>query len=104
MFKSCFVARVAAEKDRSVELFCTFTDPTDSSNSAQSLPPAQALGSFCYPLGPSNVKPKEYMAPEVTSLETYSCVSYVLHTWLTKTLSTPTIDDIVTYCRSTLSP
>lgn len=65
MFKSCFVARVAAEKDRSVELFCTFTDPTDTSNSAQSLPPAQALGSFCFPLGPSNVKPKEYMAPEV---------------------------------------
>lgn len=68
MFKMCFVARVAAEKDRSVELFCTFTDPTEASNSAQALPPAQALGSFCFPLGPANVKPKEYMAPEVQGL------------------------------------
>lgn len=65
MFKSCFVARVAVEKSRAVELFCTFDDPQNVSTSGNGLPPAQALGGFCFPLGPDNVKPKEYMAPEV---------------------------------------
>ena len=67
MFKSCFVARVAVEKSRAVELFCTFDDPQTASTSGNGLPPAQALGGFCFPLGPDNVQPKEYMAPEVSS-------------------------------------
>ena len=65
MFKSCFVARVAVEKSRNVELFCTFDDPQNATTPETALPPAQALGGFCFPLGPDNVKPKEYMAPEV---------------------------------------
>ena len=65
MFRSCFVARVAVEKSRAVELFCTFDDPQQVKSSGNGLPPAQALGGFCFPLGPDNVKPKEYMAPEV---------------------------------------
>lgn len=65
MFRSCFVARVAVEKDRSTDLFCNFTDPQQASSSAEALPPPQALGNFCFPLGSQNVKPKEYMAPEV---------------------------------------
>ena len=64
MFKNCFVARVAVEKSRNVELFCNFVDPQSVTDSGSSLPPAQALGGFCFPLGPDNVKPKEYMAPE----------------------------------------
>lgn len=65
MFRSCFVARVAVEKSRAVELFCTFDDPQQVTGSSNGLPPAQALGGFCFPLGPDNVTPKEYMAPEV---------------------------------------
>lgn len=65
MFRSCFVARVAVEKSRAVELFCTFDDPQQVTSSGNGLPPAQALGGFCFPLGSDNVTPKEYMAPEV---------------------------------------
>ena len=70
MFKSCFAARVAVEKGRNAELFCTFDDPQTLAVTGLDLPPAQALGGFCFPLGPENVTPKEYMAPEVRHLET----------------------------------
>lgn len=62
MFKTCFVARVAVEKSRGVELFCTFDDPQNATTPETALPPAQALGGFCFPLGPESVEPKEYMA------------------------------------------
>ncbi|DBA87177.1 TPA: hypothetical protein ACH3X2_005181 [Trebouxia sp. C0005] len=64
MFKSCFVARVAVEKSRNVELFCTFDDPRNATTPETALPPAQALGAFCFPLGPDNFKPKEYEEEE----------------------------------------
>ena len=76
MFKSCFVARVAIEKRRNVELFCTFDDPQSGTSSNSDLPPAQALGGFCFPLGSCNVEPKEYMAPEVQpdNMSTCACI------------------------------
>lgn len=79
MFRSCFVARVAVEKSRAVELFCTFDDPQQVTGVNNGLPPAQALGGFCFPLGSDNVTPKEYMAPEVpahlTALDQHSLCS-----------------------------
>ena len=79
MFRSCFVARVAVEKSRAVELFCAFDDPQQVTGLGNGLPPAQALGGFCFPLGSDNVTPKEYMAPEVpahlTALDQYSLCS-----------------------------
>ena len=101
MFRSCFVARVAAEKDRSVELFCNFTDPSEANSTAEALPPAQALGSFCFPLGPSNVKAKEYMAPEVptVSFERLPLVSIQYTTCIQLKAIRPLIQS-VTLCAS----
>ena len=94
MFRSCFVARVAVEKSRAVELFCTFDDPQQVTGLGNGLPPAQALGGFCFPLGSDNVTPKEYMAPEVPAHVTKLDQSpHAFGAWL----------NLLYSCRSTLS-
>ena len=65
MFCCCFVARTkASQKAGLVDTFCRFNNP-QAPAAAQALPPPQALGSFCFPLGPENLRPKEIMRPEV---------------------------------------
>lgn len=95
MFRSCFVARVAVEKSRAVELFCTFDDPQQLTDLGNGLPPAQALGGFCFPLGSDNVTPKEYMAPEVPAHRHTNFTNIPVHlgAWL----------NLLYLCRSTLS-
>ena len=63
MFKACFVARVDPADKQKVQLFCEYRN--EELGTTASLPSAQNLGSFCFPLGPENVRPKEYTAPEV---------------------------------------
>lgn len=62
MFKACFVARVdPAEK--SINIFCQFRN--EDLGTTTDLPNSDNLGKFCFPLGPEQVKAKEYCAPEV---------------------------------------
>lgn len=88
MFKSCFVAKVQVAQERgkvnTVDIFCRYDGESDASSS---LPNAQNLGCFCYPAGAENVKPKEYMAPEVKNLggkelEICICANNLDHTKL----------------------
>lgn len=62
-----------------MDTFCRFNNP-QAPAAAQALPPAQALGSFCFPLGPENLRPKEIMRPEVTATHWYCAV--LEPTWL----------------------
>ena len=44
---------------------CRFDAPANSEVKLADLPSAQNLGTFCFPVGSANVKPREYAAPEV---------------------------------------
>ena len=80
MFCCCFVARTkASQKAGLVDTFCRFNNP-QAPAAAQALPPPQALGSFCFPLGPENLRPKEIMRPEVTDAQ--CCCAVLEPTWL----------------------
>lgn len=67
MLRTCFVARIVGEQTKSVEIFSRFEPDFNGQAKLADLPSAQNLGTFCYPIGPANVKPKEYGAPEVRS-------------------------------------
>lgn len=62
MFKACFVARFEPA-EKTIDLFCQFRN--QELGTTTDLPHSQKLGQFCFPLGPEQVKPKEYSAPEV---------------------------------------
>ena len=71
MLRTCFVARLIGDQKKSVELFCRFEPTNNSQTKLPDLPSAQNLGTFCYPVGASNVKPREYGAPEVCARGSY---------------------------------
>lgn len=72
MFKACFVAKVDPA-EVSCRIFCQFRN--EELGTTASLPSAQHLGSFCFPLGPENVHPKEYGATEVSRFSKYGARS-----------------------------
>lgn len=55
--------KAAAAKPKTAEVFCSFSTSSE-------VPAIQdaALAQFCWPLGPENQTPKEFMAPEVSEL------------------------------------
>lgn len=63
MFKAFFVAKTTQTEQASIQIFCQFRN--EDLGVTTELPSSQNLGSFCFPLGPEHVKPKEYAAPEV---------------------------------------
>ncbi len=72
MFKACFVARVEPAEG-SINIFCQFRN--EELGTSTDLPTAQNLGKFCFPLGPEQVKPKEYCAPEVPRIFPQPCIA-----------------------------
>ena len=65
MFRTFFVASIRPEQRKEVDIVCRFEAPTSGSVKLADLPSAQNLGTFCFPVGSVNVKPREYSAPEV---------------------------------------
>ena len=65
MLRTCFVARLVGDDTKSVDIFCRFEPNSDNQEKLADLPSAQNLGAFCFPVGPANVKAKEYGAMEV---------------------------------------
>lgn len=51
----------AQQRPKAAEVFCR-ASVNDAGNASV---PDQALAPFCWPLGPENQSPKEFMAPEV---------------------------------------
>ena len=65
MLRTCFVARLVGDTNRTVDIFCRFEPPVNAQAKLPDLPSAQNLGTFCFPTGPDKVKAREYGAPEV---------------------------------------
>jgi hypothetical protein len=64
MFKACFVAKTDTQSEKAaIQIYCQFRN--EDLGVTTGLPSSHNLGSFCFPLGPEHVKPKEYAAPEV---------------------------------------
>ena len=59
------MARIKPEPKPEVDIFCRYDAPASGAVKLADLPSAQNLGTFCYPTGPANVRPREYAAPEV---------------------------------------
>ncbi|KAK9791805.1 hypothetical protein WJX73_001133 [Symbiochloris irregularis] len=64
MLRTCFVARLVGDTTKAVDIFCRFEPSVNGQNKLPELPSAQNLGTFCFPTGASDVKPREYGAPE----------------------------------------
>lgn len=59
--------KAAGQKPKTAEVFCSFsTEGCPAVHDA-------ALAQFCWPLGPENQTPKEFMAPEVSGGVPYQC-------------------------------
>ena len=72
MFRTFFVASIRPEQRKEVDIVCRFEAPPVAASSLQTSHQLRNLGTFCFPVGSVNVKPREYSAPEVCPMPMHS--------------------------------
>lgn len=79
MLLNFFVARLKNNdpKSKATEVLLRFRATDDAEDLTSNEP---ALASFCFPLGPESITPKEYMASEVGALRSWRRTPAINHT------------------------